>query len=79
MSDEYRWRSSRDRDADVLGVVAPLDETESAENVPRSITRVELIEVAWTSGVLLQPRAATPAVDDRLDAPCCVEQEPLLQ
>jgi len=62
--------------ADVLGVVAAaLLATQRARNVLKSITRVELIEVAWTLGVLLQPRAASPPVDDRLDAPCCVEQE----
>jgi hypothetical protein len=78
MSDEYRWRSSRDRDADVLGVVAPLDDPETAENVPRSITRVELIGSRLDIARALQPRAASPPVDDRLGAPGCVEREPLL-
>jgi hypothetical protein len=52
----------------------PLDDPESAENVPRSITPGELIEVAWKLG---RAFAATSCVTPgrRPADPCCVEQE----
>jgi hypothetical protein len=45
----YRWRNSRDRDADVLGVVsaALLGDYEAAVSILESLSREDLVSLTW--------------------------------